>query len=666
LACSEETKPNNAFIHIALNSQTVLAPEGGRGLLTATLTRGGGYTGAVTLTVSGLPAGVAVNLSPIELVGTNTSSRITVSVLPTAVVGAYTAMVTATGDGVEPATTSYELLVSEPQSFELSIEPAQLTIVAGTSSSGTLTVRRINSFTGEIRLALESPPAGITGSLNPTSVGDTAALLVSVTSRVPAGNYPLTIRGTTDEAAAKTATIMVTVPPRHPSAGVDYLFCSAAAAPVFFAYQDGNGPWIAVPGTPLGGATRFSFSVAGTSGGVLLVHRIAATALIGDGSPVGSPKAVLQPSGLRQELRSRFRSASARTGLLRRAASGDLYLTEVYYASAAELAEDGAEYCGQTQPTKTVTGTVAGVPLGSSSILSLGGITNVVDGATHSSPVTFSDVPAGLVDLVGTRATRGRLPDRLVVIRDLNLPNGGSLPSPIDFTASSAPGTAKATVVGKAPDEFLEIFTDLVTENGRAGLWFDLTQDGNPNRWWAGLAASDMTGDDFHGLVVFATPVDFGTSSVVSTSSGSSDLRVAVKYVRAVTDQTLTLGPSITQPWVSQIGGNAYSRYRFQGALPPEYDKGASIDVMSDAGNLVSIIATGAYLAAAGDRFGYDLTMPDVVGLNGFPVESRLTAGINAVAASGFGFTGPGIFDLRPKVGTEFRAATKSMSIDVP
>jgi hypothetical protein len=83
-----------------------------------------------------------------------------------------------------------------------------------------------------------------------------------------------------------------------------------------------------------------------------------------------------------------------------------------------------------------------------------------------------------------------------------------------------------------------------------------------------------------------------------------------------------------------------------------------------DEGNLVSIIATGTYLAASGNGLGYDLTMPDVVGLTGFPMASRLTAGTYRIAASGFGSTGP---DLRPTVGTEFKtAARRSTTIDVP
>jgi hypothetical protein len=651
LACSEDPGRSSASIRIAVDSRTLSVPQGGSVLLTASLTREGGFTGRVRLAVLGLP-GMTISLAPSELVGTSTSSQITVSVPAAVEVGPYTATVTATGEGVDPATTTCQLTVTEPPDFELSINPSQLTIVAGASSSATLTVARTN-FTGQITLALESPAAGITGTFNPTSLGDAASLLVSVPSGFPAGNYPLTIRGTTDHAGSRTATITVTVQPGQTSASIDYLFCSASATPVFFAYQDGNGPWIAVPATPVGGANRFSFSLVGASGGVLLVYRTPATALV-RGGLLHSHTVTPRPPDPQGELRDRFRAARGRSQVVRRSGSVDTYVTEVYYASAAELAEDGAEYCGQTQPTKTVTGTVTGVWPGTYGIVSLGGVMNVFDGNVSSNPVIFSDVPAGLVDLVGTLATPGQRPDKIVMIRDLNLPDGGSLPSPIDFSGNSIlGGFGLATVVGGAGHD-LEIFTDLVTKNGRNGLWFDLAPSPDPIRPWVGLGTIAMTSEDFHGLVVFATP------------SGSSDFRVALKFVREVTDQTLILGPSITEATVTAIAGGSYPRYRFQGALPAEYDKGASIDLASDDGNLFSIIASGAYLAASGHALAYDLTMPDVVGLTGFPVASRLTAETYRIAASGFGFTGPGIFDLRPTVGTEFKAATKGTIIDVP
>ena len=58
--------------------------------------------------------------------------------------------------------------------------------------------------------------------------------------------------------------------------------------------------------------------------------------------------------------------------------------------------------------------------------------------------------------------------------------------------------------------------------------------------------------------------------------------------------------------------------------------------------------------------------MPDVSGLAGFPAAARLTAGINDVSASGFGFTGTGVFGLQPSLGSEFKAAVRVATVTVP
>jgi len=166
-----------------------------------------------------------------------------------------------------------------------------------------------------------------------------------------------------------------------------------------------------------------------------------------------------------------------------------------------------------------------------------------------------------------------------------------------------------------------------------------------------------MVSGDFHTVVVFATP-----------PASQGDFRVSLKYVGPVTNQTIAFGPTITAPTTSLVASGAYPRFRFQASVPPEYNKGVTIDVLStlSTGNAFSIIATGAYLAASGSALAYDFTTPDVAGLPGFPAAARLTAGSNELSVSAFGFTGPGIFELEPSLGGESRSAIKVATINVP
>jgi hypothetical protein len=249
----------------------------------------------------------------------------------------------------------------------------------------------------------------------------------------------------------------------------------------------------------------------------------------------------------------------------------------------------------------------------------------------------------------------GAAPDKVIVFRNLNIPDGGSLPSVIDFNgpASSAPATATVTIAGSAGGD-MEVYTDVVRDDRPRALWADLSPGPATTRPWAGLGPADLLSGEFHELTVFA-----------SASDGTGDFRVSLKDVGPVTNQTIAFGPTINVPTTSQVVAGAYPRFRFQGALPAEYNKGATIDVYGS-DNVFFILATGAYLTASGSALAYDITMPDIAGLPGFPAAARLTAGSNDVTVSGFGFTGPGIFDPQPTPGTEYMASIRNTAISVP
>lgn len=513
LGCGGDDEPigTTGSIQVAVNPAALSLPQGTSGSVTASLTRSGGFGGIVTLAVTGFPGGVAPTITPAELSGATASATVTTAVSEAVAPGSYTATITATADGVEQATTTY-----------------QLTVTA-------------------------APPS--------------------------AGN------------------------------NVEYRFCGESGTPVFFAYQDGSGAWQTVAASTAGGATKFGFNLTQGRGGVLSVFR-----------------------------------------------SEEAYETDILYGSTAELAEEGIASCAQSRPTKTVTGTVTGVSSGQYGTVSLGGATEMFIGGISTNPVTFADVPDRPVDFVGARRRPGIPPDRIVVFRDLDVPDEGALPATIDFDgpASLVPATASATITGGGGDD-LEIYVEVVTNNTRSLLYSDLAPSEAATRPWAGLKPADMRSGDFHNVVVFATP------------SGSSDYRVSLKYVGPVADVALPLGPTIPAPTITQVVAGAYPRFRFQGTFPSEY-QGASIDVAGaeGSGNTLSIIATGAFLAASGNALAYDFTMPDVSGLTGFPPDARLTTGANDVSASAFALTGPGVVEPRPSVGSEFKAAIRGAAVDVP
>ena len=663
LACGGDDGPvgSTGSIQVAVNPTALSVPRGGSGSASVSLTRGGGFAGDVTLAVTGLPSGTTATITPSRLSGTITSATVDVVVAADVALGTHSATITATAQGVDQATTTYQLTVTAAPDYALSVTPAAITIPAGTSGSTTVNIARTN-FTGGVSLSLLNPPAGITGAFSPTpSTTEASTLVVSVPASAATGTHQIQIRGEASGPGVRSTvlTVTVTAPPTGETT-VEYLFCDASDTPIFFAYQDGTGAWQSVAGSTSETSTRFTFTLRQGQGGVLTVYRYASAA-VGDALSVGRAVRGRGPAARRSRFIDRIRKpfGAGRQSTFERTTAVDEYQTYVVYASTADLVEDGASGCASAEPAKTVSGSVAGVPTGQYGIVSLGTATELFNPATAPSVVTFTDVPPGPVDLVGARiATTGGSPDRVVVMRSIDVPDGGSLPATIDFNgpASSIPATASVAVTGGGTDD-LEIFTEVVTGNGASLLWFDLQPGPNAARSWAGLAPAAMTAGDFHGLVVFATE-----------PNGLGHFRVSLRYVGPVTSQSLALAPTIIPGPVSQVGTGSYPRLRFQGSLAAEYNKGAAIDIVSSsgAGNTFSILATGAFLTAPGGPLGYDFIMPDVASLAGFPLAARLAQGLNHASVSGFGFTGPGVFDLEPTLGSEAKAATRVVPVVVP
>ena len=648
-ACDDEPTGSSGSIQVAVAPGTISAVQGTATFVTVTLTRGGGFSGVVSLAISDLPAGVSATMNPAQLTGSTVTARIDLTVAATVTPVTSTVTIRASGQGVTEATTTFSLTITATPNYALILLPAALTIVAGTSGNTAINIEGTN-FPAGVTLQLVNPPTGITGVFTPSPATATSTLAVAVASTVVPANYPLSIRGTVTGLTDRTVTLSLTVAPAPPAGNnVDYQFCDPLDAPVFFARQDGAGAWQGVAATTAGGITRYAFNLTSGRGGVLMVFRSSFGFL--SARRVASARPTTR-------LRSRLVKPQATTAH-RVAAAVDLYETFVLFASTAELAQDGVDACAPTLPGKTIKGIVTDVTPGQYGVVSLGGVTEYFNGAGGTNQVTFEGVQQGLVDFIGSRiVTPGLSPDRVIVIRNLNTPDGGSLPYPIQFSgpAATVPATATATMTGATGDR-LEVFIEVLTSTTRQLLWSDLAPSLVSTRPWAGLSAATMVSGDFHNLIVFA-----------SLAGSPGDFRVSSRFVGAVSNQTIPFAPVAPAATASQVAAGAYPRFRFTGTLPAEYNKTIGIDVRTggETSNGFGALATNAYLTAAGNALTYDITMPDVAGMAGFPAASRLTAGTNDVGIDAYGFTGAGSFAARPAVGVEERASVRITKITVP
>lgn len=205
------TAPPNHFIRISVSTAQLTVPCGSSVTATVTLTRGGGYTGAVTISVAGLPDDVTAALAPSELTGTATTTTVTIDASATTVTGQYTLTVTASSSLGDVTATSL-LRIVEPPDFALNASPTELTVVRPGGDVSAITIVRTGGFATAVSLSADNVPAGITVSFSPVAVtGNVSAATIWATSSAPLGSHPITIVGTAPGFGTRTAQVVVTV-----------------------------------------------------------------------------------------------------------------------------------------------------------------------------------------------------------------------------------------------------------------------------------------------------------------------------------------------------------------------------------------------------------------------------------------------------------------------
>src|SRR5581483_5639416 len=119
----------------------------------------GGFSGTVTLGVSGLPPGATANFTPASVANALGTSTLTVTTSNTTPAGSYALTLTGT-NGTVVRTSSVTLNIAD---FSVSVTPSSrsLTANSGTNSvSYTVTIGATNGFTGIVGLSVAGLPTG--------------------------------------------------------------------------------------------------------------------------------------------------------------------------------------------------------------------------------------------------------------------------------------------------------------------------------------------------------------------------------------------------------------------------------------------------------------------------------------------------------------------------
>jgi hypothetical protein len=604
---------------LELNPPALSFERPGSGQTTVQITRTGGFTGAVALSLVNPPEGIEATFTPASPTGTSASMSVTA--IATVPAQAYTLTVrgsaTAIGDRDVPLTLT--LLEPPPPGIALELDPADLVVEQWKSATSAVRITYRN-YEGPVTLAATGAPAGVQVSLQPAvTSGSTSTVTAAVDLSVPTGVYPITVFGSGDGIATATATLHVTVIEAGGET-VEYQFCDPARLPVFFAVQDGAGPWRAVQATPGGTGMTYRFPVASSFGAITYVTPVPAETQLARGSlaRMGLLRAAL--------MAERARGLNARpAGAAWTAAAVAPYQTSFAFGTAAELQRDGADWCEQTAPTGTYTGTVAGVAAGSNARIAIGGEFIGVTGAAGTVPYTIEGAFVGTKDLFASRRPGGGIVDRYVAIRDLLRPNGGTLPL-IDFAGADAVAPVPATLnVSNTLGDFVSEHMGFRTSNGVTGNFVA------PTGW------SKVYSRPF-GLL---PPVLQRTGDVmgleVRASIGLPDLEDDIRLVSLGLSPNqnvvnVTFGPRVAAPVITTAATAPYLRLRAQGTLPAEYPELVVLEFEpynggAYGGNYTAVALSRGYIAAAGSPGTYDVTLPDLSTQPGFPIESVLPRG---------------------------------------
>ena len=193
-----------ALFSISAAPAAVSVTKGASATSIVTVTPKSGFTGKVTLTASGLPAGVTASFSTLS-----TSSTITFVAASSAAPATSTVTVTGTS-GASSTSAAIALTVKAGPSFTLGAAPASLVFSRGTSTTATVTVTPVSGFNGAVNLAVAGLPPGVSASFSPTSTASSSKLTLTAGASASVGAATATITGTSGSTSA-TATVSVTV-----------------------------------------------------------------------------------------------------------------------------------------------------------------------------------------------------------------------------------------------------------------------------------------------------------------------------------------------------------------------------------------------------------------------------------------------------------------------
>ena len=565
--CSSSTENKTPRIELSVPNAAATIAQSGSASIPVSVTRKN-FTGTVTLTVEGAPAGITANATPASLDNGVASSTISIAASSTANPGSVTLTVRAKGDGITEQAATINLTVTVTGTFALGVLNSSLTVAQGGGGNQTILVPRSGNNAGNVTLVASGVPAGATSTFAPApTTGSTATMIVAASASTASGTYTVTVTGSSPGLTDQTTTFSLVVVAPPSTANISIPFC-AGDFPIWFAYQNEGFNWQQVPAT----GTAFNFG------------------------------------------------ATPRLTVAFTYQSGSDFQINIFNITRAELAASNDRDC---LGSKTLSGTIANVSADKSVKVVMGAASSTVTViANPTLSYTLQQVNARPLDLVATRGVVSgnfMTPDRMIVRRSVDLTSGATIPA-LDFSAaeSFAPAATNLTITGLAAADQVELTNTFWSATSTFGAAHTAQVTGGATTLYSVPGAQQVAGD-LHELYVDA----FQQSSSLVTGYSY------VVYFSTTGDRTDAMGPSLNSPTLSQVTSSPYVRMRGQLTAQSQYNSSVRFGYFQAAASggsrFVVLGSSAGYLGATPTT--WDVLIPDFTGTTGFNVSWMLGAG---------------------------------------
>jgi len=564
--CSSSTENKTPKIELSVTGPAATVAQSGNATIPVFVARSN-FTGTVTLTVEGAPAGITALVSPGLLDNGVPSASLLISASATAAPGQVNLTVRGKGDGIAEKTLTVGVTVTVTGNFSLGVLSSSLTVAQGGGGNQTILVPRSGNNAGDVTLVASGTPTGVTATFAPApTTASTATMTVAAAASTAPGTYTITVTGSSPGLTDQTTTFSLVVVAPPSTASVSVPFCSNDV-PIWFAYQNDGYNWQQV--TPTGAVFIFAATQKLT---------VAFT----------------------------FQTASA-------------FETDIFNLTRAELAVSNDRDCSGS---KTLSGSVAGLPSDKSARIVMGAASTTVSvfGNTGLS-YTLQQVNARPLDLVATRGTVSGdfiTPDRMIVRRSLDLTTGSTIPV-LDFNAAEAfaPVGTNLTITGLGAAEQVQLTNTFWSATSTLGTAHSAQVTGGATTLYSVPAAQQVAGD-LHELYIDAFQQ---TTGLVTGHS-------YVEYFSVPSDRTSAMGASLNIPTITQVTSSPYVRIRGQLTAQSDYNSSARFGYFQSSGGGSRFVVAGAsagYLGATPTT--WDVSIPDFTGTAGFNTSWMLGAG---------------------------------------